>query len=98
MALLDPELVQKRGHVVDPGFHRVSLLRPITLPVAAMVEIDHGEVVLHVRGDERVALVPVDRPADLDDRRPAPIDLVIDVDPVDLRKRHERYPPSGSWP
>jgi hypothetical protein len=38
--LLDPELVEQRRHVVAPGLHRVHLVRPLGLAVAAQVEVE----------------------------------------------------------
>ena len=39
VALLDPEHIKQRGHVVDPGFHGVLLLRPVTL--SAVIILGH---------------------------------------------------------
>ena len=64
-----PSCVEQTGHVVDPDIHPVLLVRSVALPVAAVIEVDHGEVVRHVRRDQRIPLMPVDRAADLNDRR-----------------------------
>ncbi len=84
MGLLDLERVQEPGEVVRPDLHVVVLHRPVGLPVAAHVVVDHPEVLREGRRGEVEVEVPEARAVDLGHRLPLAGDAVPELDAVDL--------------
>ena len=91
VAALDTEHIEESGHVIHPGVHGVFLIGPIALAVATVIEVDHGEVLGHLWGDEGVPLVPVDRATDLNDGGTGTVDLVVELDTVDRCVGHDDF-------
>ena len=92
MGVLEPERVDQAGDVVGPDLHVVGLYRPVGLPVAAHVVVDHRELLRELGCRRREVEVAEAGAVDLDDRRAVPGDLVPEVDAAN--RDHASHPAS----
>ena len=88
----EAEGVEEPGYVVGPDLHVVVLHRPVGLPVAAQVVVDHPEVLGDRRGCGREVEMAEARAVDLDHGLPLARHLIPELDAVDLRPSFHRRP------